>query len=58
MDSAKKRRLSRLGGVVLAAVLVEVISIVQYEHVKAAMEEEMGVRPRFSWARWGPKWGT
>jgi sigma-B regulation protein RsbU (phosphoserine phosphatase) len=44
MDSAKKRRLSRLGGVVLAAVLVEVISIVQYEHVKAAMEEEMGVR--------------
>jgi sigma-B regulation protein RsbU (phosphoserine phosphatase) len=44
MDFAKKRRLSRLGGVVLAAVLVEVISIVQYEHVKAAMEEEMGVR--------------
>ena len=44
MDSAKKRRWSRLGVVVLAAALVEVISIVQYERVKAAMEEEMGVR--------------
>lgn len=44
MDSAKKRRLSRLGVVVLAAALVEVISILQYERVKAAMEEEMGIR--------------
>ena len=46
MDSARKRRISRLGIVVIAAVLVEVISIVQYERVKAAMEEEMGVRAR------------
>ncbi len=46
MDTAKKRMLSRLGVVVLAAVLVEVISIAQYERVKAAMEEEMGVRSR------------
>ena len=46
MDSARKRRISRLGIVVIAAILVEVISIVQYERVKAAMEEEMGVRAR------------
>ena len=46
MDIDKKRRLSRLGVMVLAAVLVEVISIAQYERVKAAMEEEMGVRAR------------
>ena len=46
MDFDKKRRLSRLGVMVLAAVLVEVISIAQYERVKAAMEEEMGVRAR------------
>ena len=46
MDFDKKRRLSRLGVMVLAAVLVEVISIAQYGRVKAAMEEEMGVRAR------------
>lgn len=46
MDFDRKRRLSRLGVMVLAAVLVEVISIAQYERVKAAMEEEMGVRAR------------
>ena len=46
MDSAKKRRIIRLGIVVLAALMVEVISIVQYERVKEAMEEEMGVRAR------------
>ena len=46
MDPAKKRRISRLGIVVVAAILVEIISIAQYERVKAAMEEEMGVRAR------------
>lgn len=46
MDPAKKRRVSRLGIVVIAAILVEVISIAQYERIKAAMEEEMGVRAR------------
>ena len=46
MDSAKKRRITRLGIVVLAALMVEVISIVQYERVKGAMEEEMGIRAR------------
>ncbi|MBQ6175982.1 MAG: SpoIIE family protein phosphatase [Bacteroidales bacterium] len=46
MDSAKKRRLFRLGVVVLAALLVEVISIIQYERVKTAMEDEMGARAR------------
>jgi len=46
MDATKKRRVSRLGIVVVAAVLVEIISIAQYERVKAAMEEEMGVRAR------------
>jgi sigma-B regulation protein RsbU (phosphoserine phosphatase) len=46
MDPTKKRRVSRLVIVVIAAVLVEIISIAQYERVKSAMEEEMGVRAR------------
>ena len=46
MDPTKKRRVSRLFIVVIAAVLVEIISIAQYERVKSAMEEEMGVRAR------------
>ena len=55
MDSAKKRRLFRLGVVVLAALLVEVISIIQYERVKTAMEDEMDARAR---VRWAPRSGT
>lgn len=46
MDPTKKRRVSRLVIVVIAAVLVEIISIAQYERVKSAMEDEMGVRAR------------
>lgn len=46
MDPTKKRRVSRLFIVVIAAILVEIISIAQYERVKSAMEEEMGVRAR------------
>ena len=46
MEPAKKRRISRLGIVVVAAILVEIISIAQYKRVKSAMEDEMGVRAR------------
>lgn len=46
MDPSKKRWVSRLGIVVIAALLVEVISILQYQRLKAVMQEEMDVRSR------------
>jgi serine phosphatase RsbU (regulator of sigma subunit)/anti-sigma regulatory factor (Ser/Thr protein kinase) len=44
MDPLKKSWLSRVGLVFIAAVLVEIISIVQYEHVRKLMQEEMEIR--------------
>lgn len=44
MDPLKKSWLSRVGLVFIAAVLVEIISIVQYEHVRKLMQEEMDIR--------------
>ena len=49
MEPAKKRRISRLGIVVVAAILVEIISIAQRRWVSG---------PGWSWERWAPKWGT
>lgn len=46
MDSLKRSWLSRVGIVFIAAVLVEIISIVQYEQVRKMMEEEMSIRSR------------
>ena len=44
MVSFKKGWLSRMGIVVLAAVLVELISVAQYERVRGIMQEEMKSR--------------
>ena len=46
MDTKKKSALSRLWIVVVAAVLVEIISIVQYQRVRTMMSEEMDLRSR------------
>lgn len=46
MDSSKRSWMSRVGIVVIAAVLVEVISIIQYERVRNMMVEEVDVRSR------------
>jgi len=46
MALLRNSRLSRIGIVVLAAVMVEVISIVQYEHLRGIMQDEMNVRGR------------
>ena len=44
VDSSKKSWLSRLGIVVIAAILVESISIIQFRRIHAIMEEEMDAR--------------
>ena len=44
MVSFKKSRLWRVGIVVLAAVMVEILSIVQYQHVRQALLEETELR--------------
>lgn len=46
MDSKKKSWMSRVGIVVFAALLVEIITIVQYQHVREIMQEEMDIRSR------------
>jgi serine phosphatase RsbU (regulator of sigma subunit)/anti-sigma regulatory factor (Ser/Thr protein kinase) len=46
MASLKNSWLSRVGIVVLAAVMVEILSIVQYEHVQKALLEETDLRSR------------
>jgi serine phosphatase RsbU (regulator of sigma subunit)/anti-sigma regulatory factor (Ser/Thr protein kinase) len=46
MVSLKKSWLSRVGIVVLAAVMVEILSIVQYHHVRRALLEETELRSR------------
>ncbi len=44
MDSFKKGWMSRVGIVVLAAVMVEIISVMQYERVRRMIGEEMDMR--------------
>ena len=46
MDSPKNNWMSRVGIVVIAAVLVEIISLIQYGRVKSMMKEEMDIRIR------------
>jgi len=51
MASFKNGWMSRVGIVVLAAAMVELISIVQYERVRKIMQEEMRYRGRVTLAR-------
>jgi serine phosphatase RsbU (regulator of sigma subunit)/anti-sigma regulatory factor (Ser/Thr protein kinase) len=44
MDSSKKNWMSRIGIVVIAALMVEAISVVQYHRLRKILDEEMGVR--------------
>lgn len=46
MDARKNGWISRMGIVILAAVLVEVISISQYQRIRSIMQEEMDIRSR------------
>ena len=46
MKINQRNWLSRLGIVVIAAVLVGLISIVQYQRIRSIMEEEMSLRSR------------
>ena len=46
MDARKNSWLSRMGIVILAAVLMELISIAQYERIRKVMQEEMTIRSR------------
>ena len=48
MDSFKKSWMSRVGIVVIAAVIVEAISIMQYERIRGIMKEEMEMRSRLA----------
>lgn len=48
MDSFKKSWMSRVGIVVIAAVMVEIISVVQYERIRGIMKEEMEMRSRLA----------
>ncbi len=48
MDSSKKGWMSRIGIVVIAAVMVEIISVVQYERIRGIMKEEMEMRGRLA----------
>lgn len=48
MDSSKKGWMSRIGIVVIAAVMVELISIMQYERIRGIMKEEMEMRSRLA----------
>ena len=44
MDSARKSRISRVGIVVIAAIMVGILSLVQYGRVRRMMSEEMMMR--------------
>ena len=46
MDNSKRSWMSRIGIVVIAAILVEVISVVQYQRTRRLMDEEMSARSR------------
>ncbi|MBR1510870.1 MAG: SpoIIE family protein phosphatase [Bacteroidales bacterium] len=46
MDSSKRNRIARVGFVVLAAVLIEAISITQYQRVRSIIEEDMAVQSK------------
>lgn len=46
MDSNKKGWLSRVGIVVIAALMVEILSILQYDRIRQIMQEEMAIRGR------------
>ena len=48
MDSFKKSWMSRVGIVVIAAVIVEAISIMQYGRIRGIMKEEMDMRSRLA----------
>lgn len=44
MDSSRKSRISRIGIVIIAAILVETLSIIQYQRVREMLEEELEIR--------------
>ena len=44
MDSSRKSWMSRVGLVVIAAVLVEAITIFQYQRLRSIMQQEMDIR--------------
>ena len=46
MKISAKEWLSRVGIVVIAAILVEVVSIVQYQRIRTYIDEEMNIRAR------------
>ena len=46
MDSSKKSWMSRVGIVVIAAILVEIVSVVHYEHLRSMIMEDMDIRGR------------
>ena len=46
MDNSKKSWMSRIGIIVIAALLVEIISVIQYERTRRMMDEEMSARSR------------
>ena len=48
MKITLKSWLSRVGIVVIAAILVEVISIIQYQRIRRIMDEDMTIRSRIS----------
>ena len=50
MKINQRNWLSRVGIVVIAAVLVGLISIVQYQRIRSIMEEEMSLRSRVTMA--------
>ena len=50
MKINQRNWLSRVGIVVIAAVLVELISIVQYQRIRSVMEEEISTRSRAAMA--------
>lgn len=46
MDTLKRSRLSRVGIVVIAAILVEIIAVIQSHNLRKMMGEEMDIRSR------------
>ena len=46
MDNSKRSWMSRIGIVVIAAIMVEIISVVQYQRTRRLMDEEMSARSR------------
>ncbi len=44
MDSSVKNKIPKLVIIVAAALMVEAISIVQYERIRSSMEKDMNIR--------------